>query len=196
MFQFLNINRWKGACYLCAGINKSVTLKVLDLSWNRIGHRTHTVSVEKFCDMFQKNTSLVHLDISYCGFREEECTMISQGLLQNHTILGVHMAGNKWMADDLGFVNKIQDMETVILKDALWHRLPLNKDKVSKHAIKSKATGNCWICEGWREVKFVWKDTKNLYSEPGNSLRINIKFRNFTGYFCVKFLGSNLWEYI
>ena len=117
--------------------------------------------------MFQQNTSLVHVDFSFCGFREEECLELSQGLLKNQTILGIHMAGNRWMADDLGFLNRITDIETAILRDALWKRLSHNKEKLNKHAITAKATGNCWICEGWREIKFIWKNTKGEEFDPG-----------------------------
>lgn len=117
--------------------------------------------------MFRNNTSLVHIDLSFCGFREEECETIARGLLLNHIVLGVHMAGNQYVADPLGFVNKIKNTETAIIRDALWRRLPFYGEKVNKHTIASGASGNCWICEGWREVKFVWKNTKDELLDPG-----------------------------
>jgi len=137
-------------------------------------------SVEKLSEMFQQNTSLVHVDFSFCDFREEECSELSQGLLKNHTILGIHMAGNKWMADDLGFINRITDIETAIIRDALWKRLSHNKERVNKHAVSMKATGNCWICEGWREVKFVWKKTESIESDPGNYNKKELLFIIFS----------------
>lgn len=120
--------------------------------------------------MFRNNVSVVHLDFSFCGFREQECAVMAEGLLLNHTILGIHMTGNKWMTDDQGFMNRIVDNETSIIKDALWRRLPQHGEKVTRHPKVNKTTGNCWICEGWREVKFVWNTKEKEDTDFGNFL--------------------------
>ncbi len=143
---------------------------MLDLSWNKIGHPANKVSAQKLADMVTRNKSIVHLDLSFCGFREEETDEIAKGLQLNQTIIGVHMAGSKFSADAMGFLQRITNAETAVMKDTLWKRIShterTEREKAIRGAENLKATGNCWICEGWKEVKFVWKNTQNI-DKPG-----------------------------
>jgi hypothetical protein len=50
------------------------------------------------------NKSLVHIDLSNNMFNEETCKMIGQHIIKNHTIYGLHMAGNCCTVDPLGFI--------------------------------------------------------------------------------------------
>ena len=63
--------------------------------------------------MFEKNTHLVHLDFSFCGLNEKECSEIYKGLQKNHTVLGLHMAGNAIDVDANGFLTIKQDNQLV-----------------------------------------------------------------------------------
>jgi len=54
--------------------------------------------------MFIQNKTLIHCDFSHCGFSEYECQVMNEGLKRNHTILGIHMVGNKMNIDPLGFI--------------------------------------------------------------------------------------------
>jgi len=56
---------------------------------------------------FQNNKTLLHLDISHNGFDSEEVKILAEGLLENQTILGVHMEGNEGKTDALGFVSHL-----------------------------------------------------------------------------------------
>ena len=54
--------------------------------------------------MFQQNKYLIHLDLSHNGFMDEEIDIMSDGLKENHTILGLHMLGNQKNTDAFGYM--------------------------------------------------------------------------------------------
>ena len=45
--------------------------------------------------------------MSYNNFRVEDMVVIGDGLRENHTLLGLHIDGNKAKVDTLGFVKPI-----------------------------------------------------------------------------------------
>ena len=51
----------------------------------------------------KNNTSLVHLDLSNNQMSEVTCRIIGKKLKKNHTLFGIHMAGNACYVDSLGF---------------------------------------------------------------------------------------------
>lgn len=44
------------------------------------------------------------MDLSHNGFMNEEIDTMSEGLKDNHTILGLHMLGNEKNTDSMGYV--------------------------------------------------------------------------------------------
>jgi len=50
------------------------------------------------------NKSLIHVDISNNGIDWTEMEIIGEGLKNNHTILGIHVNGNKAQVDSKGFI--------------------------------------------------------------------------------------------
>ena len=50
------------------------------------------------------NKTLVHIDLSNNMFNEETCKMVGKRVIKNHTIYGLHMAGNCCTVDALGFL--------------------------------------------------------------------------------------------
>jgi hypothetical protein len=58
------------------------------------------VNVPSFlCVVFRTNKTLIHLDISFCHFNNEDCSKLSTALEQNDTIYGIHFEGN------MGYIN-------------------------------------------------------------------------------------------
>ena len=53
---------------------------------------------------FRENAFLIHLDFSHNYFDSRELEVINEGLSENHTILGIHLAGNEGETDALGFI--------------------------------------------------------------------------------------------
>ena len=51
-----------------------------------------------------RNMTLLHLDISHNQFKVEDSEVIGDGLNENHTLLGLHTAGNNAEIDHLGFL--------------------------------------------------------------------------------------------
>ena len=52
--------------------------------------------------------SLVHLNISHNNLPLEDCQLISEEIIANRTILGIHVEGNEMKIDPLGFIHPIQ----------------------------------------------------------------------------------------
>lgn len=50
------------------------------------------------------NTFLIHLDLSYNTFGDIACRQIGKKLRKNHTLFGLHMAGNACEVDTHGFL--------------------------------------------------------------------------------------------
>jgi len=57
-----------------------------------------------WANAFRENITLIHLDLSHNYFDSRELELINEGLSENHTILGIHMAGNEGETDALGFI--------------------------------------------------------------------------------------------
>lgn len=105
--------------------------------------------------------SIKHLDISYNSFKEQECKLFGELIRDNNTLYGLHMHGNQCMVDTYGVVRTDKkfcpedygkdnyigyhssDGKSVQIKDR-----NLKVAKIRSHA-------HCWICEGWRQEKFV-----------------------------------------
>jgi|LauGreDrversion4_2_1035121.scaffolds.fasta_scaffold37817_3 hypothetical protein len=50
------------------------------------------------------NKTLVHLDLSNNMLNEEICKIIGKRIVKNHTLFGLHVAGNCCTVDSLGFL--------------------------------------------------------------------------------------------
>lgn len=59
---------------------------------------------EAWAKAFKANRRLVHLDISFNAFDSKEIEVISTGLKENHTLLGIHVDGNDCTVNSLGFL--------------------------------------------------------------------------------------------
>jgi len=63
-------------------------------------------SAEDWANAFIKNKDLIHLDLSHNSFDSREITTMKEGLDENHTILGLHFAGNEGDTNALGFIQE------------------------------------------------------------------------------------------
>lgn len=140
-------------------------LKQLDLSSNRMGSDQNSRAAKKIAEFVTNHDDLVHFDLSNNNFNQDECQIIADGLVNNHSILGLHIAGNCAEIDAHGFI--IPQESVNISTQALWTRIPQGNRAVSKKMIEYQAANKCWICEGWREVKFLWVNTDPNLPDPG-----------------------------
>lgn len=99
--------------------------------------------------------------------------MVRLALVENTTLLGVHMIGNRLDIDPKGHIRQSQSHPLIshLISD-LWSDIinPKEQEQIeeqnsinlvagriqSKQKIDLKATSNCWVCEGWTQIKFTF----------------------------------------
>lgn len=119
---------------------------------------------EDWSNAFLKNKTLLHIDISHNAFDSVEIETFRMGLDQNHTILGLHSAGNECFTDAMGFTvqNDHDGKETVedIAMQSIFSRILPNLEQgvvKNQNKIRIQANNHCWICEGWSEFEFEFQ---------------------------------------
>ncbi|OMJ80561.1 hypothetical protein SteCoe_19157 [Stentor coeruleus] len=144
-----NCIRSEGAVLIFEGLTENKSLKALDLSWNSIGCSKDLSFMNRISENLSKQTYLEHLDLSHSYISLSECEILQKGLENNHTLLGFHIAGNPCFVDSKGFL--VIDPDRKPEEGHFFKRIigPQQHMKTSKT--------NCWICEGWKEVTFIWK---------------------------------------
>jgi NLR family CARD domain-containing protein 3 len=148
--------RAQGGYLLCKALCENTSLKILDLSWNSIGSPNYTNSIIKLSEALSSHKALVHVDLSNNYLSEECIEIISKGLINNHTILGIHMSGNYGNVDELGFLSKSHIRPTSAVK----FRRIMGLSRINTMQSWRKVS-NCWICERWSPVTFKWTGEKN-----------------------------------
>jgi len=105
LFFSWNEIKGEGSTHIAKGLKENSHIKVLDISFNPIGsmHFQKISCMSNLASAFQKNKSLRHLDMSYCGLNQKDLKLLNSGLKYNHTILGIHLLGNKGGLDSFGF---------------------------------------------------------------------------------------------
>ena len=110
---------------------------------------------EDWKEAFAANKSLIHVDLSNNKIDLDDCEIIAEGLKINHSILGIHFRGNAGYVDNQGFVVAAEDGTKS--DNVLLTRLPddLQSGKIrNPTAVQLQQHSNCWLCEGWTQVKF------------------------------------------
>jgi hypothetical protein len=146
-------------------------LKVLDLSWNSIGLSRNKAFAHKLADTFQTQENLVHLDLSHNQLKKEDCSIIAQGLAQNHSLWGFHILGNDGHIDAKGFLTAEKESSPglSLAAEHLTHRINGRRMVTLHHnpITRESNSDNCWICEGWNEVLFEWPS--RIFGQRGSS---------------------------
>ncbi|KRX01621.1 hypothetical protein PPERSA_00328 [Pseudocohnilembus persalinus] len=181
--------------------NKSTSLKVLDLSCNNLGLNCG-LNMENGCaqqisDCFQKNDELVHVDISYNRFNTSQAEIIAAGLEKNHTIYGIHFAGNAGYVDSRGFIVVQKDMDDIEIDCGILRQnidgVKQVQNKIARHHRDINLKDCCWICQGWEEMTFKW--TKDVSGQgETDPLFIHFNFENFQPCYYGK-IDGNVLEY-
>ena len=128
--------------------------------------------------MLKKNQTLLHMDLSHNEITEADSEIISVGLNKNRTLLGLHMTGNYVNTNAEGFLDKQKPhpASDSHIMTRLTESLAMGY-QTSPIQIDLRATSNCWICEGWSEVKFMFDLTTadvKLTPEDGELKGVNI----------------------
>jgi Leucine-rich repeat (LRR) protein len=170
-----------GVTVLWKELERTDSLKVLDLSFNKISKKSVKVKDEYpecLAKMLKENTSILHIDLSHNEITEKDGEIIAKGLNENHSILGLHLTGNYISLTAEGFITKQKphpaaDSHIMI---RLNESLLMGVWKSSLN-VELRATTNWWICEGWSEVKFMFDLTTSdfvLTEDDGVLKGVNI----------------------
>ena len=136
--------------------------------------------------MFIQNKTLVHLDLTHWGFSFYEWKIMNQGLKENHTLLGLHMTGNKMNVDALGFLRPYEFIPSIShIASRITEKLIPNV--ISDHKLSMNTCSNCWIWEGWSQVVYsldTYTFTNPLDSDltEFDKVWIHLSFENFRPY--------------
>ena len=135
----------------------------------------------QLCELFHnKDTELLHLDISYNNINTLDGKAISEHIKDNHTILGIHVDGNDMYVDEFGFVYPIEKSKykpNHFANSQIFYRLSDDHPLISSNVInikKLRSKNNCWICEGWREIKFNYK-----VNSQDDYIKLYLNFENY-----------------
>ena len=128
--------------------------------------------------------SLTHLDISHNNLNYEDCKLIGEKSKVDHRILGIHVDGNCMEINCLGFISPLEELKNEKYYSESQIYYALNKDyALRKTGIekvrKIRGKNNCWICEGFREIKFEYIP-KEPIEDPNNHLvKLHLNFDDY-----------------
>ena len=132
-----------------------------------------------------KKNPLVHLDISNNNLSYEDCNLISKESKNNHSILGIHLEGNEMIIDSLGFISPIKKDKKKISKIHLYNKLDtdyvLFKSNID-NVRKIRSNNKCWICEGWREIEFIFKPLEKIIDPQFHIVKIHLSIDDYKPY--------------
>ena len=136
-------------------------------------------------EYFSKTSlSLTHLDISHNNLNYEDCKLISEKSKADHRILGIHVDGNCMEINCLGFISPLEQVkhERYYSESQIYYGLNkeyrLRKTGVEK-VRKIRGKNNCWICEGYREIKFEYIPEEPI-DDPNNHLvKLHLSFDEY-----------------
>lgn len=134
----------EGAGAFFDGLAENAALLQLDLSWNALGADAEGV-LPALSRFFAENSTLRHLDISYNSLKLPDCKLLAASSLENHSILGVHLAGNECSVDSRGFLRPQCGIQGSP-KGFRSKRILVNGG--------NRTGDNCWLCEQWVEHTF------------------------------------------
>jgi len=79
-------------------LSSNNVLKILDLSWNRLG--ASETCINKLSESLKLNKSITHLDLSHNNIKYNESLI--EFIKSNHSIIGLHILGNDIEIDSNG----------------------------------------------------------------------------------------------
>jgi Leucine-rich repeat (LRR) protein len=168
-----NIIRAVGGAALFQGLASNTSLRVLDISWNALCHPQDSQIGNVIAAAFRKHPNLYHVDLSHNQLSEEACAAVNRGLSENHSIAGIHMQGNDAKVDALGFVNPKEGCSVPSEAHVFVRILGESQAKGMW-----RPTTNCWLCEGWSEVEFLYTPS----STPRLLIYLHLSFESYTPY--------------
>ena len=128
--------------------------------------------------------SLVHLDISHNNLNFEDCKLISEKSKANHSILGIHVDGNCMEINCLGFITPIEKLKNdkYFSESQIYYGINKGYDlrKTGVELVrKIRGKNNCWICEGFREIKFEYIPKEPILDPNNHLVKLHLNFDDY-----------------
>ena len=178
LYLHWNLITSTGFLHLLKYLPDNETLKVLDISNNKLYKNYKKENTQYWSHMLKNNTGLIHLDFSCNKMPETAFEPISEALNGNKTLHGVHVDGNFGGAeiDFRGFMVKTED--SISRKT---HGRPRIKSLESvKMNYRGMAHSECWICEGWTVQSFNLDNGDFQDINSGKDMVfLHLEFRNW-----------------
>ena len=131
-----------------------------------------------------QSLSLIHLDISHNNLNYEDCKLLSEKSKVNHDILGMHVDGNCMEINCLGFLSPLEKSKNnkYFSESQIYYGINKNYElrKTGIETVrKIRGKNKCWICEGFREIKFEYIP-KEPIEDPNNHLvKLHLNFDDY-----------------
>ena len=74
-------------------LNRNSTIRHLNVSYNDFTSSVYEFSI-KLAAMLTRHPTLLHCDMTMCGFRREECMFIILAMSLSKSFLALHLTGN------------------------------------------------------------------------------------------------------
>jgi hypothetical protein len=191
-----------GDCLVDNELNKIAEVKnTLNIELNRLnmtgpkGKKINVVknSISAFAkelgELFKERTcGLIHLDISHNNIGIIDTAHICEEVKANHSILGIHCDGNEMTIDELGFIYPIEKNNEKISHYAnsqIYYRIDNDHSLIKTNILnvrRIRGKNHCWICEGWREIKFHYKPSRHFGDKSALSVKLHLNFENYKAY--------------
>ena len=132
----------------------------------------------------KQQLSLVHLDISHNNLNYEDCKLISEKSKNNHAILGMHVDGNCMEINCLGFISPIEKLKNnkYFSESQIYYGMNKGYDlrkTCVENIRKIRGKNNCWICEGFREIKFEYIPEEPIMDPNNHLVKLHLNFDNY-----------------
>ena len=128
--------------------------------------------------------SLVHLDISHNNLNYEDCKLLSEKSKTNHAILGIHVDGNCMEINCLGFLSPVEKVKNdkYFSESQIYYGMNRGYDlrKTGIETVrKIRGKNNCWICEGFREIKFEYIPEEPILDPNNHLVKLHLNFDDY-----------------
>jgi Ran GTPase-activating protein (RanGAP) involved in mRNA processing and transport len=138
----------EAAIAVANGLKENSTLVCLDLNSNTFGSHYNSSATICLGEALQHNETLTHLDLSHNCIQRASCLLLGDLLLLNHTLFGIHMAGNDGHMDPCGFMSPLPTGAQQSHLDSTADIINWN-DPAAVHNCSE-----CWLCGKWSEQTF------------------------------------------
>jgi hypothetical protein len=94
--------RPEGLARIASALTKNKTIQRLDLSWNALASNPSNKKalrdgIKAFSKMLAANTSLIHLDLSFCEIDDKSADYLFKAISENETLEFIDLTGNQVM---------------------------------------------------------------------------------------------------